>query len=147
MFSRILVCSDGSEQAIEAAKNAVELARRFDAQLILLNVYDPSVVPAATMGVPSGALQIAINAGRYAEETQKAIEEETSQVFQEAGITYTMRRERGHPVDRIVSVAQEEKVDLIVLGSRGLGGFDRLLLGSVSEGVLHHAHCPVLIVR
>jgi len=41
----------------------------------------------------------------------------------------------------------DEKVDLIVMGSRGLGRFQRLLLGSVSEGVLHHAHCSILVVR
>lgn len=147
MFSKILVCSDGSDIAIRAAAVAAEIALKFGSQLILLNVYDPSVIPAATMGIPDGLLQTTVSAGSYAEETQNAVEKETGEVLQKAGVQYTTHRELGHPVDRIISTAFDEKVDLIVLGSRGLGGFERLLLGSVSTGVLHHAHCPVLTVR
>ena len=73
--------------------------------------------------------------------------QETGAVFEKAGIPYRSRRELGHPVDRIVRTADDEQADLIVMGSRGIGGFERLLLGSVSEGVLRHAHCPVLTVR
>ena len=147
MFSKMLMCSDGSEQALEAAAVAAEIARKFNSQLLLLSVYDPSVIPAATVGIPDGSLQTAVSAGCYAEEAQSGVEKATGQVLQEAGVTYITRRELGHPVDRIIRVAQDEQADLIVMGSRGLGGFKRLVLGSVSEGVLHHAPCPVLIVR
>ena len=85
--------------------------------------------------------------GCYVEETQAGIEKETGAVLQQAGVRFTLHRELGHPVDRIVCVAQDDQADLIVLGSRGHGGYDRLLIGSVSEGVLRHAHTPVLIVR
>ena len=71
----------------------------------------------------------------------------TAEVLDAEPTDYSCRREIGHPVDRIVSVAKDEKSDLIVMGSRGLGGWNSYLLGSVSDGVLHHAHCPVLIVR
>ena len=147
MFSRILLCSDGSDKAIEAATVAAEIALKFGSELILLSVYDPSVLPAATMGIPGGSLQTAYNAGCFAEETQSGIEKDTGIVLQSAGARYTVRRELGHPVDRILTTAVDVKADLIVMGSRGLGGFERLLMGSVSGGVLHHAHCPVLIVR
>jgi len=50
-------------------------------------------------------------------------------------------------VQGIVEFASNEKVDLIVIGTRGLSGFKRLLIGSVSSGVVAHAHCPVLVVR
>ena len=147
MFSKILVCSDGSDKAIEAAAFAAEMAQKFGSQVILLNVYDPSVIPAATMGIPGGLLETTVSESCYAEEIQSGAEKSTAEVFQKAGVRYTTRRELGHPVDRIISTASDEKVDLIVMGSRGLGGFERLLLGSVSEGVLRHAHCPVLTVR
>jgi len=50
-------------------------------------------------------------------------------------------------VEEIISIAEREKVDLIVMGTRGLGGFKKLLMGSVSSGVVNHAHCSVLVVR
>jgi nucleotide-binding universal stress UspA family protein len=99
------------------------------------------------MGIPGGTLGSAVNAGEFAEETQLNVEHETGKVFAEAGLLYRARHELGHPVDRIISAAHDENADLIVVGSRGVGGFERLLLGSVSEGVLRHAHCPVLAVR
>ena len=147
MFSKILVCSDGSDKALEAAAVAAEMAQKFGSQVILLNVYDPSVIPAATIGIPGGLLETTVSESCYAEEIQSGAEKSTAEVFQRAGVRYTTHRELGHPVDRIISTASDEKVDLIVIGSRGLGGFERLLLGSVSEGVLRHAHCPVLTVR
>jgi len=102
MFSKILVCSDGSDKANAAAAVAGEIALKFGSQLLLLNVYDPSVIPATTMGIPDGSLQTAVSAGCYAEETQSGVERETGKVFQEIGVEYTLRRELGHPVDRIL---------------------------------------------
>ena len=147
MFSKILVCSDGSAKALQAAATAAEIARKFGSEVVLLSVYDPSLIPAATMGIPGGPLETAVDFGLYAAETQSAVEHETGSVFEKAGVPYRSRRELGHPVDRIVRSAEDEQADLIVMGSRGIGGFERLLLGSVSEGVLRHAHCPVLSVR
>ena len=147
MFAKILVCSDGSAKAIEAATVAAQIACRFGSEIVLLSVYDPSVLPAATMGIPGGALDTTVDSGAFAEQTQLGVEHETGKVFAEAGLNYKARHELGHPVDRIISAAHDEHADLIVLGSRGIGGFERLLLGSVSEGVLRHAHCPVLAVR
>jgi len=145
MFSKILVCSDGSEEAIKAAQSAAELAKKFNSTVVLINVFTPTPGPMPFVGAPEAVSynQMAVDA----DEVQEAVERRTGRVFDEAGIPYQTRRELGHPVDRIVSVAEEEKADLIVMGSRGLGGFQRFLLGSVSDGVLHHAHCPVLIVR
>jgi nucleotide-binding universal stress UspA family protein len=147
VFSKILVCSDGSEKALKAAATAAEIACKFGSEVVLLSVYDPSLVPAATIGIPGGPLETAEDLGLYAAETQLAVEHVTGSVFEKAGVRYRPRRELGHPVDRIISSAEDEHADLIVMGSRGIGGFERLLLGSVSEGVLRHAHCPVLSVR
>jgi len=147
VFSKILICSDGSPKAIEAASVAAEIARKFGSEVVLLSVFDPSVVPAATLGIPGGILETTVNSGCFADQTQTAVEHETGKVFQAAGVQYRSRRELGHPVDRIIVSAHDEQADLIVIGSRGIGGYERLLLGSVSEGVLRHAHCPVLAVR
>src|SRR6266550_4404863 len=102
MFSKILVCSDGSARAMKAAAAAAEIARRFGSQVVLLSVYDPALVPAATLGIPGGPLETTVDAGCYAEEVQSGVEHETGCIFQKAGIRYRSRRELGHPVDRII---------------------------------------------
>jgi nucleotide-binding universal stress UspA family protein len=146
MFKNVLVCTDGSESSVHAAKAAAEIASRFDSEVTLLNVMNPApLVTPNMMGVeaaPDAALIY-----RYTEEAQRAALEKTAHVFDSAGITVTARAEMGQPVDMIIKIAEQSSADLIVMGSRGMGGFSRLLLGSVSDGVLHHAHCPVLIVR
>lgn len=147
MFAKILVCSDGSEPALKAARTAAAIARSFQSSVVLVTVYDPSTIPTPYIGIPDGSLLTATDAGRYAEETQRMVERDTGRVFEELDVLYTCHRELGHPVERILTAAQDLHVDLIVLGCRGQGGFQRLLLGSVSEGVVRHAHCPVLVVR
>jgi nucleotide-binding universal stress UspA family protein len=146
MFQEILVATDGSEQALQAARAAGEIAQKFQAKLTLVSVYDMNNVMAAYESGPENIPYVLLMRQRGEEMHEKA-QHRTGEVLQAMGVTYQSRRETGHPVDTIVQVAEELKADLIVLGSRGLGAFKRLLLGSVSDGVLHHAHCPVLIVR
>lgn len=147
MFTHILFACDGSENALRAAKYAAELTQKFGAKLTLLSVFDPpAVLPITVMDMLAANDTATLMA--QAEIVQDAIEKHTQQILEQEGITdLTCRREVGHPVEMIVNVAAREKADLIVMGSRGLGGLQSFLLGSVSERVLHHAHCPILIVR
>jgi nucleotide-binding universal stress UspA family protein len=147
MFTKMLVCSDGSEQALKAAQAAAEIARKFESKVVLVSVFNPAQVPNPFVGVPGTEGIADGDIGDFADRVQTDVEQATGRVFAAAGVRYESRRELGHPVDRIVAAAAEEQSDLIVLGSRGLGGFRQFVLGSVSDGVLHHAHCPVLIVR
>lgn len=145
MFTHILVASDGSEHALKAAQTAAALAQKFEAKVTLLSVFDP---PSDTTLLAAGQAALSSDAlTRFAEEVQESVERRTGEVLDKMGVRYVFRREKGHPVDMIVSVAAREHVDLIVMGSRGLGGLQSFLLGSVSDRVLHHAHCPVLIVK
>jgi len=87
----------------------------------------------------------AVNA--YIEQVQDSVARRTGRVLDEAGVPYEILTEVGHPAEVIVRIAEDDGYDLIVLGSRGMTAFKSFLLGSVSDKVSHHAHCPVLIVK
>ena len=148
MFRKILVCSDDSEGALTAARMSAQIARKFHSDVLLLHTYDLTV--AVYPLFKAGVWQLPVRQEQmdfYIEEARVTLEARIGKVFQDAGVNYEALIERGHPVEVITRFAQQREVDLIVIGSRGLSGVESFLLGSVSEGVLHHAHCPVLIVR
>ncbi len=146
MIAQIILCSDGSGHALKAAEIAGEIAAKFQAEITLLSVFSPAPMPITS---PEGlAPYVEIDTyERMCEDFHEAVQQNTGMVLDKLGAKYSARREYGQPVNRIVETAKDLKADMIVIGSRGLGGFQRLLLGSVSDGVVHHAHCPVLIVR
>ncbi len=142
MFTNILLASDGSECALKAAVCAATLASKYAAHLTIINVY----VPIPTVG-PYGEM---VNAGledKDIMELQEHAVADAGRAVDEMNVPYQSRQEIGQPATEIVRVAEEECCDLIVLGSRGMSGFKSFLLGSVSDHVVHHAHCPVLIVK
>ncbi len=142
MFTYILLASDGSECAIKAASVAATLASKFGARLTIINVFQP--VPEVG---PYGEM---INAGldkKYITELQEHAISHVGRTLEEAGLSYESRSEVGQPAAEIVRVAEAEGCDLIVLGSRGASGLTLFLLGSTCDRVVHHAHCPVLIVK
>ena len=145
MFHHILVCSDGSEHALKAASVAGDLARTHHARLTILSVFNPWAVAYAASTLHTQEPADMPLKSDYVESMQAEIERRTRTALGEAECRCV--REMGHPVDKIAHVAQRDHGDLIVVGSRGLGRSESQLLGSVSEGVVHHAHCPVLIVR
>ena len=146
MFHKILVCSDGSDCALAAARAAAAIARRNGAELIVLNVFHFPDAGFAEMGAWAIAID-QVELDRCAREEKKAVKRSICALFAELDTPNRMIQETGHPVEVILRVAEREEVDLIVVGSRGLRGVKELFLGSVSSGVMHHAHCPVLIVR
>ena len=142
MFTRILLGVDGSEGAVKAAAEAATLAERFQAPLTLINVYQP--IP--TYGPFREVISLDIEK-QYIRETQEQATGEARRVVDELCVPYQTRWEIGHPASEIVRVAEEDGCDLIVLGSKGLSSIKAFLLGSVADTVVHHAHCPVLIVK
>jgi nucleotide-binding universal stress UspA family protein len=146
MYQQILLCADGSEGCVKAAQATAEIAKRFGSRITVLSVFFPTPLLASFGEAPEAAacLDTVISIG---EDQHEAIQSAARKVLAEAGVQAEELREFGHPVDTIVNTAQQLKADLVVMGSRGMSGFKSLLLGSVSDGVLHHAHSPVLIVR
>jgi len=146
MFDNILVCCDGSEQSLQATRLAAALARRHPCRITLLYVLNLNAIIPPSIGEwagPAGPRAVA----HYQDRVRVAIEQPAAKLLCEAGVEYQWRLVIGHPVEKIPEVAREIGADLIVLGNRGLGMLKRTLLGSVSDGVLHHAPCSVLIVR
>jgi nucleotide-binding universal stress UspA family protein len=145
-MATILALVDGSEPSTKAVRVALDMAQKYGSNLIALCVITaPSFVPVGTGGSPT-------DLGAYYEEgTQEAKNsvDEAQKLARAAGVSSRgeVIEAAGSTVETIVDFATKEKVDLIVMGTRGLGGLKKLVLGSVSSGVVAHAPCSVLIVR
>lgn len=141
---KILVATDGSECAYKAADYAGFLARIIqDAEITILSVIDAGAV-ARAVGRPP-AIPTALS--EEMERAASGVLEDTRAKVWWTGKDVNMRLEHGVPAPVICDVAQAGKFDLIVMGSRGHGHIAGILLGSVSDKVLHKALVPVLIVR
>jgi nucleotide-binding universal stress UspA family protein len=143
-FKKVLVAFDGSEYSKKALKTAVILAKTHDAKLLVLYV---TVPPAYSYGRISPAYIDRIE--RIARQEAGAVVKRARQLVREADLDVKVKVTEGmlSAVQAIIEYAAKERVDLIVVGTRGMSGFKKLLLGSVSSGVVAHAHCPVLVVR
>lgn len=140
MFNNILLAVDGSDHALNAARVAAQLARSMNsAELRIAVVYD-SIPP--LLGDPD--FQVVLNA--RLDETEKILQSAVKAVG-EVPSTVSTETIAGDPAEAIIKIADTRKCDLIVMGSRGLGRLAGLVLGSVSQKVVSHAPCPVLIVR
>ena len=142
--TRILLATDGSEEAELAALRAVELADATDSELHVVHV---GVVPIFLKSYP-GTLGYYDKLYEQIEEvSRELLRKQTWRVKAVGGTVAGAHLRMGEAALEIVALAEELQADLIVIGSRGLGGVRRALIGSVSDSVVRHAHCPVLVVR
>ncbi len=139
MYDDVLVPTDGSEGGTTALEEAIGLARRFDATIHTVYVVEIGVIPA---DVEAAYVHDALGeTGETATETVvERAEEAGVDVAEPAVVSGTPHRE-------ILAYAQDNDVDLIVMGTHGRSGIDRYLLGSVTEKVVRTADVPVLTVR
>jgi nucleotide-binding universal stress UspA family protein len=153
--TRILLATDGSGEAKLATGTAVDLARMSDSELHVVYVLDAAPSPAllypeATdpegVEIPDQVLQQDLE--RRAEQRGREIlDAEAESVRSAGGAVAQTHLAMGDAPREIVHLAEDLDAGLIVMGSRGRGGIRRALMGSVSDAVVRHAHCPVLIVR
>lgn len=146
----ILVATDGSEQAREAARFVRKVfAREVVGRITLVAVVRPPSNVLLTMGLGAGVIS-AEAWQEFDKASRHAAEEALTQahtLLDPLVPQVEQQIRHGFPADEIVQAARELGADLIVMGNRGWGELRSVLLGSVSERVLHLAHCPVLIVR
>ncbi|WP_405295938.1 universal stress protein [Methanobrevibacter sp.] len=140
MYKKILVPTDGSEFAKKAQKHALFLSKMSGAKLIAVSVTENSFVN----GLPLDDEIYQLN------QILKERSEENLKEFDELNeddleISHVIRE--GSPARVILEVAEEEAVDLIVMGSSGKSGFDRFIMGSVADKVVNSAKCAVLVVH
>ena len=146
--TKILLATDGSEEADLALQTASGLAKSTGAELHLVYVEAASYVFPATDWESLGGEGLPNRLDEAAKEAAKTKVDEQVQKASEAGGEIASAHARvGFPDAEIVDLAEELEAGLIVMGSRGLGGVRRALMGSVTMGVVHHAHCSVLVVR
>lgn len=143
LIERILFPTDFSEPAKEAQHHAMALAERFDAELHLLHVVAP-IMPypdaSAPWVMPEAEVNLQIDAA------EKRLAREVDALWAAAHPT-KYATITGFAVDEILKYAEENSIDLIVVGTHGHTGLSRFLIGSVAEKVVRLAKCPVLTVH
>lgn len=138
---RILCPTDFSDFSRRAFQHAIRLARWKRCELVALHVNEPAHPPPWARGSSRGALSDA-DARRHVSEKLQAFVEQA----RPAGVKVRPVVGEGRDVDEILKQVRAQAVDLLVMGTHGRGGFERLLLGSVAEKVLRKADCPVIVV-
>jgi nucleotide-binding universal stress UspA family protein len=140
---KILVPLDFSALSKEALLWAIDLARRYDASLTLLHVYQPisfALPEGYVLPTPSVLADLEVSLGKSLDDARRDVEEKS-------GMRVDTKLLQGAPFAEIVRLAREGSYDLIVLSTHGRTGIRHALLGSVAEKVVRKAQCPVLTVR
>ena len=153
--TKILLASDGSETGTHAMEVAVEFCEQTGSELHLVYVGEDAY--SATLVYPEAAdpewveREGPVLTGQLQqqfEQMSRRVLDTQAEKVREAGGTIAQAHLRmGEAATEIVDLAEELGAGLVVLGSRGLGGIRRALMGSLSDSVVRHAHCPVLVVR
>ena len=150
--TKILLATDGSEDAKLAARTAADLAEKTGSELHVVYVggegfYETPLVDLATLEPTWIAREYPDLLSDIERTERELLDNEVEQVEAAGGTVTQAHLSMGKAAPEIVVVAEEIDAGLIVMGSTGQGGIRRALLGSVSESVVKHAHCPVLVVR
>lgn len=145
MFNKILIPVDGSEGSWRALENGVAIGEKFDAELVVATVIQP-YNNASLLSVPLDTKTITEGNSELEKVGDKVLQMAAERLIDYKGkVNYCL--EIGHPSERIIALAKKEKVEAIVIGSRGLSGIAEFFLGSVSSKVSQYADVPVLIVK
>jgi nucleotide-binding universal stress UspA family protein len=134
---KVLLATDGSEDAALAARAASDICTKAGSELHLIHVWHT---------IPSTRFKSFIRE-QLQREGCRLLNEQTAKIEGAYGITCEAHLREGRPAEEIVDFAEEIGANLVVVGSRGLGPVGRFLLGSVAEGVVHNAPCPILLMR
>lgn len=155
MFKRILVPVDGSRFGSKPLEYAIDIARRFDAEVVILHVVKPAVpvtAPTFTYGAISPATaEIAVKAAEDEEKRNvsrsKRYLSRKAREIKSSRVDASYRVLVGDPSTSIMDFSKKEKIDLIVMSTHGKSGLKRAFLGSVADAVIRESGKPVLVIR
>ena len=144
-FGKIIAPVDGSKAAKKAAKKAISLAKNMGIDVVamyVVQIHTPLSTPLA-----NGHVLMEIYKAQKKKEQSKgqSVLSKIKEIGTKMGVNVSKKIVDGHPAEEIIKEAK--KNDLIVIGSKGTTALDRLLMGSVAENVVHHAPCPVMVVK
>ena len=147
---RILVPVDGSKPSIDASVQAIDIAKHLDAELIALYVVSPDIrydymEDIITPRLPRALKDVMMIAMQKGERHVKKVQQKASQ--KKVKVKTDVVIGVSSIVKEIVGYAEKNRIDMIVIGSRGLSGIKKMLLGSVASGVVTYSHCPVLVAK
>ena len=135
VIRKILVAVDGSETSSKAEENASELAEKYGADLIALYIVPPNIKSSEIFDLAKQYGQKIVDEVKH-EASAKKLNVQTEVLWDVGSVTKA-----------IVEYAENNNVNLIVLGTRGISGIKRMLLGSTASGVVTYSHCPVMVVK
>lgn len=147
---RILVPVDGSKPSIDASVQAIDIAKHLDAELIALYVVSPDIrydymEDIITPRLPRALKDVMMIAMQKGERHVKKVQQKASQ--KKVKVKTDVVIGVSSIVKEIVGYSEKNRIDMIVIGSRGLSGIKKMLLGSVASGVVTYSHCPVLVAK
>ena len=140
-IGKIIVPVDGSEESKKAAKKAIYIAKHIKSSILALYVIDSSF----TTNYGIGRNMLSPDFSALLRKEAEIVLNEVAKIGKRNGVRVVKKIVEGVPSEEIIKAAN--KKDLIIMGSRGRSALERILIGSVSEKVLHHAPCSVMIVR
>ncbi|SEU27249.1 universal stress protein [Paenibacillus sp. NFR01] len=143
LFSKILLAYDGSKASNKALERTIELAKVTPGSSVyVVHAYD---FPRFFIGEAIAPVPASVNKDYYDLAVQTT--EEVKSRLEAEGLNATVDMVQGPPAEVVLNYAKEQAVDVIVIGSRGLGGIREFVLGSVSHNVVQNARIPVLVVK
>ena len=146
MFQKILIPLDGSQLAEQAIPVALEVAKKFESEIVLARIVVPPYPITHVSGPPYGDMLVGLR-DIVQDEAQGYVQDQEA-ILQRQGFRVTTEVVEGEPIaEQILKVAKSQQVNLIVMGTHGRGGLGRWVYGSVAERVLRHADVPVLLTR
>jgi nucleotide-binding universal stress UspA family protein len=151
-FDKIMVAIDGSKESMHAANCAIGVAKRYNATLVVLTVLPQELrydyeIDQVDPEIPMTPVRGVVELSRMEIEDKWFTGIKKNALVSNVRIETEVVMEGKSVVSDIIDYSEKQGIDLIVIGTKGKTGLKRLLLGSVSQGVLAYAHCPVLLVR